>query len=57
MDGWSVAILVGGGFVAVTTLVRLMIAHRDRLVADFRRRMRAEAERRGGDSGQPEDGR
>jgi len=42
MDGWSIALLVVAGYVAVVALVRLMISHRDKLVADFRQKLHAE---------------
>jgi hypothetical protein len=41
MEGWDVALLVVAGYVAVTALVRLMIGHRNRLVAELRRQMRS----------------
>jgi len=44
MDGWNVALLAGSGFVAVTGLVRLMLARRNKLVLDLR--AQAEAEQR-----------
>ena len=42
MDGWDVALWIVAAYLAVTALVRLMIAHRDKVLADFR----AEMERR-----------
>ena len=46
MDGWNVAVLAGAGFVAVTGLVRLMLARRNRLVLDLREQAEAEQQRR-----------
>jgi hypothetical protein len=46
MDGWDVALLAVAGYVAVVTLVRLMIRHRDRVLAEFRRRLKKERLRR-----------
>jgi len=42
MDGWDVALLAVAGYVAVTSLVRLMIRHRDLLTAKFRQEVKAE---------------
>jgi hypothetical protein len=39
MDGWSAAVLVFAAFVAVSTLVGLMIGRRNQLLAVFRSRM------------------
>ena len=39
MDGWDVAILAVAGYLAVTGLVRLMLVHRDRMLAQFRSQM------------------
>jgi len=42
MDGWDVALLAVAGYVAVSSLVRLMIRHRDLLTAKFRQEVKAE---------------
>jgi hypothetical protein len=41
MDGWSVALLAVAGYVAVTTLVRLMIGHRNQMILKFRRKLKS----------------
>jgi hypothetical protein len=46
MDGWDLALLVVAGYVATTALVRLMIRRRDRMLADFGRRMADEQKRK-----------
>jgi hypothetical protein len=46
MDGWDVALLAVAGYVAVSALVRLMLARRDRLLAEFRAQMAEEKRRR-----------
>jgi hypothetical protein len=43
---WTWALAGVGGFVAVTALVRLMRAHRDRLVAELTTQAREEQERK-----------
>ena len=45
LNGGDWAILLVSGYVAVTSLVRLMLARRDRLIAEFRQKM-AEEQRR-----------
>ena len=45
MDKWDVAILIVTGYVAVTTLVRLMINRRNNLLDRFRRQMAEEKNR------------
>ena len=35
MDGWDISLLAVAGYLAVTSLVRLMRARRDRLVAEL----------------------
>ena len=45
MDGWNVALLAGSGFVAVTGLVRLMLARRNKLVLELREQAEAEQRR------------
>jgi hypothetical protein len=44
MDGWDIALLVAAAYVAVTGLVRLMLANRQRWLTELR--AEAEAERR-----------
>ena len=46
MDGWDVALLVAAGYVAVTTLVQLMIRRRDQAVGEFRKQLAKEKQRR-----------
>jgi hypothetical protein len=46
MDGWEIAVLVAAGYVAVTSLVRLMTRRRDALIEDLSQQAAAEAERR-----------
>ena len=45
MDGWDVAVALIAGYVAVTTLVRLMIAKRDAVVERLRGEIEAEQAR------------
>jgi hypothetical protein len=45
MDGWDVALLAGAGYVAVTVLVRFMLAERNKLLADFQKQIEAEQAR------------
>jgi hypothetical protein len=42
MDGWDVALLAGASYVAVTILVRFMLAERNKLLADFQKQIEAE---------------
>ena len=42
MDGWNIALLVLAGYVAVSQLVRLMLARRNKLVAELREQAAAE---------------
>ncbi|MBN1912410.1 MAG: hypothetical protein JW818_22000 [Pirellulales bacterium] len=46
MNGWDVALLAGAGYIAVMALARLMIGHRDALLARFRSQFKAEQERK-----------
>ncbi len=46
MDGWDVALLVVAGYVAVVTLVRLMVRRRDQMLDEFRRDVAKEKARR-----------
>lgn len=45
MDGWDVALLAGAGYVAVTVLIRFMLAERNKLLADFQKQIEAEQAR------------
>jgi hypothetical protein len=36
MDGWDVALGIVAAYLAVTALIRLMLAYRDKVLADFR---------------------
>ena len=46
MDAWDVALLVAAGYLALVTLVRLMIRRRDQMMEEFRREMKKEKRRR-----------
>jgi heme exporter protein D len=46
MDGWDVALLAMAGYVALVTLVRLMIHRRDQLLREFRRKLQEEQHRK-----------
>ncbi|MHC4178965.1 MAG: hypothetical protein ACYSWU_15740 [Planctomycetota bacterium] len=46
MDGWDVALLVVAGYVALVSLVRLMIGRRDQLLDEFRRELKKERQRK-----------
>jgi hypothetical protein len=52
MNGWDVAVLAIAGYVAVTSLARLMLRRRDELIVEFRalfqreKRKKAEQERK-----------
>lgn len=46
MDGGSVALLAVAGYVAVTVLVRFMLARRNKLLNDLREQALAEQKRR-----------
>ncbi len=45
MHGWDVALLVAAGYVAATSLVRLMIRRRDQLLDEFRQEVAQEKKR------------
>ena len=45
LDTWDIVLLVIAGFIAVTTLVRLMQAHRDDLLKKLRSDFDAEQQR------------
>ena len=57
MDGWDVAFLAVAGYVAVSSLVRMMINHRDKLTAKFRQEVRAEQLRKEAESARQRSGR
>ena len=46
MDGWDVALWVVAGYLALTPLVRMMLARRERLLVRFRAEMAEEKRRR-----------
>ena len=46
MDGWDVALLALAGYVAVVTLVRLMIRRRDQVLEEFRRKLKKQRQRK-----------
>ena len=46
MQPWDVVLLVAGGYVAITALVRLMLRRRDQLVEQFREEVHREKRRR-----------
>jgi hypothetical protein len=46
IDRWSLLLLVAAVYVAVMTLVRMMTARRDRLVAEVQEQLIAEKKRR-----------
>jgi len=46
MDGWEFALLAAAGYMAVTALVRLMIRHRDHILAELRRDVEKEQRRK-----------
>ncbi len=46
MDGWDVALLVVAGYVALVTLVRLMIRRRNQMLDEFRRELKKEKRRK-----------
>ncbi len=46
MEGWSVALLVAAAYVAVSTLVRFMLARRNALVVELREQAAAEQRRK-----------
>jgi hypothetical protein len=53
MDGWDIVLLVGVAFVAITVLVRLMIRHRNELVARLRQEMEQDKKARKKATGAP----
>ena len=42
MDSWDVALLVVSGYVALVTLVRLMVRRRNQMMEEFRRELKKE---------------
>jgi hypothetical protein len=46
MDRWNLLLLLAASYVAVTSLVRMMIARRDRLVAEVQNQLDGEKRRR-----------
>ncbi len=46
MDGWDVALLAMAGYVAVMSLVHLMIRRRDQLIEQFRHEVEREKKAR-----------
>ncbi len=46
MDGWDVALLAVAGYVALVTLVRLMIRRRNQLMDEFRHEVAQEKKRK-----------
>jgi hypothetical protein len=55
LSGWDLALLAGGGYLAVISLVRLMRLRRDQMLEQLRRDMMDEQLRRKR-KGQPSDG-
>ena len=49
---WDIVVLVVATAIAILSLVRLMAAHRDRLVADVRRQLHEEQQRRAANHGE-----
>lgn len=41
MDGWDAALLIGASYLAVMLLVRLMLARRNKLLAEFGKQIEA----------------
>jgi hypothetical protein len=46
MDGWDVTLLVVAGYVAVTSLVRLMVRRRDQMLEELRGEVAREKNRK-----------
>ena len=46
MDGWDLVLLITVSYVAVTSLVRLMLARRDRLLEDLQKQLDAQLRNR-----------
>lgn len=42
MDAWSIALFAGAAFLAVASLVRLMLRRRDEITAELRRQLELE---------------
>jgi len=45
MDGWDIALLAVAGYVAVASLVQLMLRRRRQIYEQYRRQAEAEADR------------
>ena len=45
MDGWDIALLAAAGYIAVATLVQLMLRRRQQLWEEYRRQAQAEQDR------------
>ncbi len=54
MDSWDIVLLVVAGYLAVVTLVKLMIRRRDRAVVELRRLMKREQMRKEAEQNQQE---
>jgi len=52
MDRWDVALLAIAGYVALVALIRLMLRRRDRVLGEFRRRIRQVQRRQEADQDQ-----
>jgi hypothetical protein len=50
MDGWNAALLAVSAYVAVTVLVRFMLARRNALLVDLRKTAEAQQKRKKRDS-------
>ena len=46
MDGWEIALLAAAGYMAVSALVRMMIRHRDHILAELRKDVKKEQARK-----------
>ena len=46
LDRWEILLLCVAGYIAITSLVRLMVTRRDQLVADVQQQIDARRERR-----------
>ena len=46
MDGWEIGLWMVAGYLAISPLVRMMLARRERLLVEFRARMAEERRRR-----------
>lgn len=57
MDHWEIVLLAAAAYIAVTSLVRLMIRRRDQMLGEFREQMQAEKQRRQAAEKRRQDGR